>query len=71
MTYGYEVHGSNDWLLVASQRRNEFSNAKILPGSVLVNHIPLCMKFLRMRIGNMTNSMHTHSTPHPGVATVV
>ena len=60
MTYGYQVHGSNDWLLVASQRRNEFSNATILPGAVLVNHIPLCMNFLLLHISNMTDSTHMH-----------
>lgn len=45
MAYGYEVHGHDDGLLRASTRRIRFATEKILPGTLLINYIPLCMYF--------------------------
>ena len=45
MTYGYQVHGHDDKLLVATRKRNKYGTEKILPGTLLVNQIPLCLYF--------------------------
>lgn len=45
MTYGYQVHGRDDKLLVASKKRIKYGTEKILPGTLLVNQIPLCLYF--------------------------
>lgn len=42
VTYGYQVRGRDDRMIVAAKRRNEFAIGKILPGALLVNQIPLC-----------------------------
>ena len=48
MTYGYQVHGRDDKLLVASKKRNKYGSEKILPGTLLVNQIPLCLYFFSL-----------------------
>jgi len=40
-TYGYQVNGPDDKLLVASKKRSKYGTEKILPGTLLVNQIPL------------------------------
>lgn len=45
MVYGYEVHGHDDGLLRASTRRIRFATENFLPGTLLVNYIPICMYF--------------------------
>jgi len=42
VTYGYQVRGRDDRMIEAAKRRNAFAIEKILPGALLVNHIPLC-----------------------------
>ncbi|KAH9995382.1 cytochrome P450 [Russula compacta] len=41
ITYGYEVHERDDEMLQSARRRNKFAVKKILPGTLLVNEIPL------------------------------
>ncbi len=45
VTYGYHVRGCDDRLLAASKRRVKFAVERVLPGTLLINHIPLCMYF--------------------------
>ncbi|KAH9974526.1 cytochrome P450 [Russula compacta] len=41
MTYGYEAHERNDRMIDATKKMNKFGEDRILPGALLVNHIPL------------------------------
>ena len=41
MTYGYEVHGSDDGIVDSAKRLNKFGIELALPGASLVNSIPL------------------------------
>ncbi|KAH9986740.1 cytochrome P450 [Russula compacta] len=41
MTYGCEVQGPDDRMIDAAKRMNKFGSEQILPGALLVNHIPL------------------------------
>ena len=41
MTYGYQVHADDDPMVDAAKRLNKFGIEKALPGSLLVNYIPL------------------------------
>jgi hypothetical protein len=43
VTYGYQVHGHADRMIVAAKRRIEFAIEKILPGALLINYISLRM----------------------------
>ena len=52
VTYGYQVHGRHDKLLEASKSRIKFGAEIVLPGALLINHIPLCMYFCFSRTGN-------------------
>jgi hypothetical protein len=73
MTYGYQVHGHDDKLLVAAKKRNKYGTEKILPGTLLVNQIPLCLYFPPF-FGTAAARLTWHipfSTPHSRVVTVV
>jgi len=61
MTYGYQVHGHDDKLLVAAKKRNKYGTEKILPGTLLVNQIPLCLYFppLFLHISSTIDLAHT------------
>lgn len=41
VTYGYEVHGSDDRMVNAAKRLNQFGIEMALPGALLINSIPL------------------------------
>ncbi len=41
LVYGYDVKSYNDRLLVVARKMAELGSA-VLPGTVLVNEIPLC-----------------------------
>jgi hypothetical protein len=41
LVYGYDVESYNDHLLVVARKMAELGSA-VLPGTVLVNEIPLC-----------------------------
>jgi len=73
MAYGYQVHGRDDKLLVASKKRNTYGTEKILPGSLLVNQIPLCLYSppLFLHISSTVDRRIPFSTPHSRVVTVV
>ena len=73
MTYGYQVHGRDDKLLVASKKRNKYGSEKILPGTLLVNQIPLCLYLFPffLHISSAIDWRITFSTPHSRVVTVV
>jgi hypothetical protein len=43
VTYGYQVHGSDDRMIDAAIKMNKFGIEKILPGALLVNYIPIRM----------------------------
>jgi len=49
MTYGYEVHQREDRMLDVAKRMNKFKQENILPGRLLVNYIPFCMKYRLFR----------------------
>ena len=46
MTYGYEVKGRHDKRLDVSKRLNDLAIAILLPGALLVNELPFCMRSL-------------------------
>ncbi|KAH9986739.1 cytochrome P450 [Russula compacta] len=41
MTYGYDVQERDDTMIDAAKRMTKFGEERILPGALLVNHIPL------------------------------
>jgi len=41
VTYGYEVHGSDDRMVDSAIRLNQFGIEMALPGALLINSIPL------------------------------
>ena len=43
ITYGYEVQERDDKMVDAAKRMTKFGEDRILPGALLVNHIPICM----------------------------
>ena len=43
MTYGYDVQERDDRMIDAAKRMTKFGEERILPGALLVNHIPLRM----------------------------
>jgi hypothetical protein len=66
VTYGHPKYERDDGLLAASKRRNKFASGKIHPGSLLLNHVPLCMCFLLLSgIGKLINLDIYISTLHP------
>jgi hypothetical protein len=52
VTYGHHKYERDDRLLADSKRRNKFASGKIHPGSLLINHVPLCMCFLLFAFGH-------------------
>ena len=46
MTYGYEVKGRHDKKLDVSKRLNDLAVVILLPGALLVNELPFCMRSL-------------------------
>ena len=41
VTYGYQVNGSDDRIVGAAKRLNQFGIEKALPGALLVNSVPM------------------------------
>jgi len=62
VAYGYEVHGHDDRLLRASMRRIRFAAERILPGTLLINYIPLCMFFF---LFSFADRQHPGLTAYP------
>jgi hypothetical protein len=42
LVYGYDVKSYNDRLLVAARKVADLGSSTVLPGSALINEIPLC-----------------------------
>jgi cytochrome P450 len=42
MTYGYEVQEHDDKLLQTAKTMSKFGADQVLPGALLVNHLPFC-----------------------------
>lgn len=42
LTYGYDLKDKNDQIIVAPVRATELVSRLIVPGALLVNHIPFC-----------------------------
>ena len=40
MTYGYEAQERDDRMVYASKTMTKFGEERILPGALLVNHLP-------------------------------
>jgi hypothetical protein len=42
LTYGYDLKGNDDPMIAAPVQATELLSRLILPGAVLVNHLPFC-----------------------------
>lgn len=42
LTYGYDLKGNDDNMIAAPVQATEMLSQLILPGAVLVNHLPFC-----------------------------
>jgi hypothetical protein len=42
LTYGYNLKGNDDHMIAAPVQATEMLGQLILPGAVLVNHLPFC-----------------------------
>lgn len=42
LTYGYDLKGNDDNMITAPVQATEMLSQLILPGAVLVNHLPFC-----------------------------
>jgi hypothetical protein len=69
MTYGYEAHGHEDKIINATKRMHEFGTEKILPGALLVNHLPFRMSSGLSQPQARLNHVR-FSTPHTRMASV-
>jgi len=69
LVYGYDVKSYNDHLLVVTRKMAELGSA-VLPGTVLVNEIPLCKlpdsTRHRERPTKGTHCSETYSRVDPG-----
>ena len=43
LTYGYDLKGNDDRMIAAPVQSTELLSKLILPGAVLVNHLPFCV----------------------------
>jgi len=71
LVYGYEVKSYDDHLLVVARKMAELGSA-VLPGTVLVNEIPLCelpdsAQMRRERPTKGTHCSETYSRVDPPV----
>ncbi len=55
LVYGYDVKGYDDHLLAVARKMAELGSA-FLPGTVLVNEVPLCEP-RRLHLTRMTDSI--------------
>ena len=42
LAYGYDLKGNDDRMIAAPVQATELLSRLILPGAVLVNHLPFC-----------------------------
>ena len=42
LTYGYDLKGNDDRMIAAAVQASELLSHLVLPGAVLVNHLPFC-----------------------------
>ena len=42
LTYGYDLKDNNDQMIAAPVQATEFVSRLIVPGALLVNHLPFC-----------------------------
>lgn len=46
LTYGYDLKDNNDQIIVAPVQATELVSRLIVPGALLVNHVPFCAEAL-------------------------
>ena len=56
LTYGYDLKGNDDRMIAAPVQATELLGQVILPGAVLVNHLPFCAD---------TRSVHSYNSALP------
>ena len=44
LTYGYDLKDNNDQMIAAPVQATELVSRLIMPGALLVNHLPFCAK---------------------------
>ena len=42
LTYGYDLKGNDDHMIAAAVQASELLSHLVLPGALLVNHLPFC-----------------------------
>ena len=42
LTYGYDLHDNDDHMIAAPVQTTEMLSHLIVPGALLVNHLPFC-----------------------------
>jgi hypothetical protein len=68
LTYGYDLKGIDDRMIAAPVQATEMLGQLILPGAVLVNHLPFCEDNCSISDFGLTN---VHSAAHPRVGAMV
>jgi hypothetical protein len=68
LTYGYDLMGNDDHMIVAPVQATEMLSQLTLPGAALVNHLPFCEDTCSISNFDLTN---VFSAAHPLVGAAV